>query len=229
MKSFKKITTKRETVPTAIVPTAGVVKKAKLSTEEPSTKKKQVNPATLPPLIQTVDVATLKSKMLSTTETTKARTVFEEFVNGLDMNEYPGKFDQVSFGDLLHVTPSLPTNKRKLDSLLNIDERVASVYQEAQETYKSLLDKTENAKINDFAKRKKLAQKKPTTTTTKKEHTTNTTDSSTTVEKETTVNLTETQAAPPPPPPVEEKNVPTQENVAPLQEEQVTVAPTEVQ
>ena len=153
-------------IATAIAPLSVVaVKKGKKETEANSTttekpKKKQINPATLPPLINTVEISTVRTRMLATEETNKARAAYEQFVNGLDLAEYPGKFDQASFGDLLHVTPSLPTNKRKLDSLLNIDARVASVYQDAQDIYKSLLDKTETAKINDFAKRKKLSQKK---------------------------------------------------------------------
>ena len=140
------------------------VKRAKTDTAVVVPKKKQINPATLPPLSHGVDISLFKTKMLETQKSTAARTKYEKFVNELDLTEYPGVFDRVSFGDLLNVTPSLPTNKRKLDQLLNIDEKIASVYEEAQETYQSLLNKTESAKINDFAKRKKLAHKKPTAT-----------------------------------------------------------------
>ncbi len=168
--SAKKISPKRapavSTTNTSVATAIPTLKKAKKDTTTSAVatpKKKQVNPATLPPLIDLYDITSVKTKMLSTTETTKARTTYEEFVNKLDLTQYPGQFDHVSFGDLLQVTPSLPTNKRKFESLLEVDTRVAAIYQEAQDTYKSLLDKTETAKITDYAKRKKLANKKPAT------------------------------------------------------------------
>lgn len=153
----------RNEIATAIVPIVESEKKDIPVVQ----KKKQVNPATLPPLIESVDISTIKLSMLSTLETDKARTEYEEFINSLDINEYPDRFDQVTFGDMLHVTPSLPTNKRKLDSLLTLDTQLASVYKNARETYESLLKKTENAKLAHFAKRKKLLQKTKTATSSK--------------------------------------------------------------
>ena len=153
--------TQRQEIATAIAPVVSETN-AEKTNESSVLKKKQVNPATLPTLKETVDITTLKARMLATAETVKARAKYEEFINSLDMSEYPDRFDQVSFGDLLHVTPALPTNKRKLDSLLTIDSQLASVYVHAQEIYESLLKKTENAKLANFAKRKKLSQKKST-------------------------------------------------------------------
>lgn len=98
------------------------------------------------------DTSAAKPILLNFAESSAARERYVAFITALNDVSTLSDMKQVTLGDLLMLAPANKTNIRKLEQLIQLDQSIKKLYDEAEAAYEFLVNKTQIVKVDAYAR-----------------------------------------------------------------------------
>ena len=103
--------------------------------------------------------ADVLNHMRSFEKSDAARKEYETFLASHNPQSNLEDIESVSFGDIIQVVPAIKTNKRKFQAMIDLDIKLAQVYQEAREGFEHIGNKALALKLEAHARHLRQEQK----------------------------------------------------------------------